>query len=135
EPSQHQRRRNNRHSARYVEDNRHTLPLWQEGVKVHGPAFVFRLALILSADFYAGHTPEVIARVLALAGDQQIVLFVHHVLTPILAHFEIGSKLNRVSGAGLLAEAAEDAARKINAEEFRIAPAGLVFRGLERDAI
>src|SRR5690348_7997415 len=104
-------------------------------MQVSGWLFVFRLALILAADLHAGHTPEVVAGIFAGSIDKQILFFVDHILPLVLAHFEVGSKLDSVSWAGVLAISAEDAARKIDAEEFRIAAAGRVLRGLQRDAI
>src|SRR5690348_10095131 len=97
--------------------------------------FALGLALVFPADLHPGHAPEVIARIFAGPVDQQILFLVDHVLSLVLAHLEVGSKLDSVSWAGVLAVSAEDATRKIDAKEFRVTAAGRVLRGLQRDAI
>ena len=104
-------------------------------MNVDGRRFVLRFSLILSADLHAGHAPIVVAGIFARPIDQQVLLFVHQVLAMILAHLEIRRQLDRIGGARFLAEAAENAAREIDAEELRITPAVLVFRRLKRDAV
>ncbi len=92
-------------------------------------------ALAFAADLSSRYPPVVIARILAGAIDQQVLLFINQILPVKLPHLEIRSELNGVGGAGFFAETAKDAARKVNAEEFRKAPAVFVLGGLERDAI
>src|SRR5690606_13353774 len=62
------------------------------------------------------------------AGDQQVFFFVDQALTFVLAHFKIRRQLNRGGRARLFAHAAENAARKVDAEKLRI-PAAVLFLG------
>src|SRR6185437_10072340 len=109
--------------------------LRHERVQVHGWGLALGFSLILAADLDPGDTPEVVAGVLAHPVNQQVLLFVDHVVTPVLAHLGVGRELDGVGGAGILAEAAEDAAGKIDAKPLRIAAAAGVFGGLQGDAI
>jgi hypothetical protein len=94
-----------------------------------------RLALVLAADLDSRDSPEVVAGILALAVDQQILFFINQVLPLKLPHLEIGCELNSVSRAGLFAITTEDATREVDAEKLRVAPAVLILGRLKRDAI
>src|SRR6267142_1699079 len=94
-----------------------------------------RLALVLSTDPDSGNAPEVISGILPWPIDQQVVLFVDQVLPVKLTHLEVRRQLDGVRGAGFLAIAAKDAARKVDTEELRIPPPVFVLRRLQCDAI
>src|SRR4030095_1376187 len=79
-------------------------------------ALVLGFALSFSADREPGDSIEVVAGIFSGSGDQEILFLVHEILAPVLAHLEIGGELNGICRAGLFAEAAEDAAREIDAE-------------------
>ncbi|CAM5241104.1 hypothetical protein SSTU70S_00356 [Stutzerimonas stutzeri] len=99
-----------------------------------GSVFALRGAFRLAGDGQAGNAVEVVIRVLAGPGDQQVFLLVDQVLALVLAHLEIRSELDCGGRAGLLAQAAENAAREVDAEEFRIPAAILGLGLLQRDA-
>src|SRR5690625_685795 len=99
----------------------------KESFDINRRGLVFGLALALATDSLAGHTVEVVSRALAHTGNQQIIFFVHHVLAIVLAHFEIRCQLDRVGGAGVLAEATIDAAREVDAKSLRVPAAGFVL--------
>src|SRR5262245_10571886 len=94
-----------------------------------------RLPLVFPADLDSGDAPEIVAGVLAGAVDQQILFFIDEVFAVKLAQLELADKLNRIRRAGLFAQPAGDAAVEVEAEKLGIPAAGLVFGGLERDAI
>ena len=100
-------------------------------MNVNRRGLVRGLPLVLPTDLYSGDVPEVIAGIFARSIDEQVFLFIHQVLAVKLAHFKIGCQLNRIRGAGLLTIPAENAPRKIDAEELRVPAALLIFRGLE----
>src|SRR6185437_12103686 len=132
----HQHRRHNGYDCRNVKSNYvHAGSSRVQLAHVGGRFFALSLALLFAADPHARHAPEVVIRVFAGSADQQIFFFVNQVLPLVLAHFKVGCELDGVSRAGVLAVAAEDAAGKVDAEELRVAPAGGVLRGLQRDAI
>src|SRR4030042_889504 len=87
-------------------ESRHQTP------QVQRRLLVLRLSFVLAADGQPGDAVEIVVRVLAGPVDQQVLLLVDQVLTPVLAHLEVGGELDGVGRAGLLAEAPEDAARE-----------------------
>src|SRR5579872_3528088 len=107
----------------------------QKAVQVGGRRLVLGLPFVFAANFHSRDSPKVISRVLPGAVDQQMLLFVDQARALVLGHFKIRRQLNRIRRASLLAEAAKDATRKVNSEEFRIAAAFLVLCRLERNAV
>src|SRR5665213_2242369 len=85
-------------------------------------------------DRFACNTPKTVVGILAGAADQQILLLVNEIGSFIFAHLEIGCELDRIGRAGFLAIAAEDAAREVDAKEFRVPATVLVLRLLKRNA-
>jgi hypothetical protein len=104
-------------------------------MRVDGCEFVFGLPFVPAADGNSGNAPEVVIGILSRAVDHQVGFLVHQILPFVLAHLGIRRQLNRIGGARLFAIATENAAGKIDAEEFRIPSAMLVLRCLERDAV
>src|SRR5206468_12499183 len=51
------------------------------------------------------------------------------------AHLEVRRQLNGIRRAGFFAEATEDAAREVDAEEFWVASASLVLGGLQGNTV
>ncbi len=106
----------------------------QQALDIDGLGFVFGIPFRLAVDGHPAHAIEVVVRVLAGAAYQQIFLLVHQVLSAVLAHLEIRRQLDGGGGAGLFAQAAEDAAGEVDAKELRV-PATIFPLGfLQRDA-
>src|SRR5690606_25592027 len=97
-------------------DVAHAERSWHQPPHVDRRRFVLGLALVLAADRAPGDAIEAVARILAGAADQEMLLLVDHVAAVVLAHLEIRRELDRVRGASLLAEPAVDAAREVDAE-------------------
>src|SRR5690606_4086085 len=116
-------------------DVAHAERSWHQPPHVDRRRFVLGLALVLAADRAPGDAIEAVARILARAADQEMLLLVDHVAAVVLAHLEIRRELDRVRGASLLAEPAVDAAREVDAEPFGIPAARLVLGLLQRDAV
>jgi len=57
----------------------------------------------------ARHPVEVIFRVFARTGNQQILFFVHQILTLVFTQLEVRGQLDRRGRARFFAQAAEDA--------------------------
>src|SRR5580658_1234367 len=87
-----------------------------------------------AGDGKAGDAVEIVFRHLAGAADQKVLLLVHEVLPVIFAELEIRRELDRTGRAGFLAQAAEDAAREVDAEKFGIPAAIRLLALLQRDA-
>src|SRR5215472_11396011 len=107
----------------------------KQAAQVHGRGLMLRLALSLAPDLNSGDAPEVISRIFARAVYEQVLFFIDQVWAMVLAHLEIWCELDRIRRAGFFAEAAKNAARKIDAEKLGVAPSGFILRGLEGDAI
>src|SRR5208283_6198624 len=107
----------------------------QKAVNIHGRVFIIRFSLVLDSDGHSSHPVEVVVRMLPRTADQQVFLFVNHILPVVLTEFEIICQLDGVGRAGLFTEPAQDAAREVDAEKCRITPAVLVLRSLERNAV
>src|SRR5579871_3238952 len=134
EPGDGHHRGENGNRSRNVEQGFHRF-LGHQAAQIRGRRLALGLALVFAADVDPGHPPEVVVRVLAGTADQQVFLFVNHVLAVIFAHLSIGRELDGIGRACLFAITAENATRKIDAEKFRIAAPGIVLRGLQGDAI
>src|SRR5215467_7338671 len=89
------------------------------------------LTLVLSANLDSSDVPEVITRILAWTIDEEVILFIHQVLTMELGHLKIGRQLDRIRGTSFLTEPTEDATREVDAEELWVAPPVLIFSGLQ----
>jgi hypothetical protein len=118
-----------------IKGDQHDLASGQQTMKVNRRRLMFSLALVLSPDCDACNTPEVVIGILSRSVDQQIFLLVNEILPFILAHLKIRRELDGVGRARLLAVAAEDTARKVDAKEVGVATPMLILGSLERDAI
>jgi hypothetical protein len=107
----------------------------------HQVVHIFRRRLILRSPFaFAGdgnarHFVEIVSLVLALTGDEQILFLEHQILSPVVAHFEIGRELDGICWASILAKPAEDAPRGVDPKEFGVTPSMCVFGRLQCDAV
>src|SRR5690606_23850763 len=101
---------------------------WQQALDVDRLGFILRSALGLARNGQARNAVEVVVGILAGARDHQVFLLVHQVLALELGQLEVGRRLDRRGGAGLLTQAAEDAAREVDTEELRI-PATILGLG------
>src|SRR5713226_5489284 len=108
--------------------------LRQQAAQVHGRRFVLGLTFIFSFNRQARDPVEVVAGILPGAVDQQVFFLVDQVLAVIFTHLKVRRQLDCVGRAGLLAVATENAAREVDPEELRIAPAMFVLCRLQRDA-
>src|SRR5581483_1043549 len=106
---QHHDRRNYRHSSSQVKHDHHGGSR-QKAVQIHWPRLVLRFAFVFSAYLDSGNTPKIVTRILAGSVNEKIFFFIDHVLSVVLSHFKIRSKLDCVSGTGFLTVAAENAA-------------------------
>ena len=94
-----------------------------------------RWRLVLAVDRRTGHPVKVVIGVFAGATDQQVFFLINQILPVVFAVFEIRRELYGVCRAGLFAEAAEDAAGKIDPEKNGVAPPVIVFGGLKGDSV
>ncbi len=104
-------------------------------MNIHWGLFIFSFAFVFSTNGQSRHLVKVISRIFAWSAYQQIFFFVNQRLSFIFAHLEVRRKLNGISRTCLLAKTAENAPREVDAKEFRITPAMLIFCGLQRYAI
>ncbi len=120
--------------GRGIECQFHDWLLGQQALDIDGLGLVLGIPFRLAVDGHPAHAIEVVVRVFAGAAYQQIFLLVHQILAAILPHLEIRRQLDGGGGAGLLAQAAEDAAGEVDAKELRIPAAIFPLGFLQRDA-
>ena len=95
--------------------------------KVNRRLFVLALAGFFHAHVYTSLLIKIISMIFSFTADEQVFLFINHILPVVIRHFKVGNQLDGVSWAGLLAQSAVNASREINAEKLRITSSVLAF--------
>src|ERR1700722_6529762 len=111
-----------------------SLLLGQQRTCIDWRPFVLRLPFCLARYGEAGYAVKAIIGIFSGSANQQILLFINHIMSLIFAHLEIRSELNGVGWTCFFTKPTKNAARKIDPEIFRVPPSS-VFSFLKTDAI
>ena len=93
------------------------------------------LSFILPLDLGTRDPEKIVVGILARTFYEKVFHLVDQVIAVILAHLEIRGELDGVGRARFLAEPAEDASGKIDAEKLGIPPAVCILSGLQRNTV